>query len=97
MFSQEFEILLIAALAVITVMLFIGKGDFFLQSKKVQKKKTPEEQKKYSREVSYFTGLMTVTEVILFAYGSVKWVTIAYFVVMVIILAGLIFYCKKNA
>lgn len=97
MFSQEFEILLIAALAVITVMLFIGKGDFFLQTKQQQKKKAPEEQKKFSRGVSYFTGVMTLAEVILFAYGSVQWVTIAYLAAMVIIIAGLIFYCKKSA
>lgn len=97
MFSKEFEILLIAALAVITVLLFIGKGEFFLKTKKGQKKRTPEEQRKFGRGVSYFTGAMTVAEVVLFACGSLQWVSIAYLVVIVVIIGGLIFYCQKNA
>lgn len=96
MFSKEFEIVLIAGLAIITVLLFLGRGDFMLKTKQEQKKKSPEEQKKFSRGISFFTGFWMVAELILFLFGDQKWVNISYLVAVLIALAGLIFYCKKK-
>ena len=66
LFSRSFEIFLIAALAVITVLLFTGNGSFMLKSKNSTKTRTPEEEKKAGqRQLSYVTGIWLLAEFLL--------------------------------
>lgn len=98
MFSKEFEIVLIIALAVITVMCFIGKGDIFLKTKGQQEsKRTPEEQKKFGRVIGCFTAFLLVAECVLYFFGYMQWVTIAYLVAVAGVFLGLVVYCKNHS
>lgn len=96
MFSTEFEIILIVLLAGVTLMLLLGRGDFILKTKNPQTKRSPEEQKAFGRKIAGFTGVWLVAEIILTLFGSQQWVVIAYIVVILATMVGLIFFCKKN-
>lgn len=63
MFGPMFDWTVAAVLGVITLLLFIGKGDFFL-GESVKKKET-EERLKYSRAMGCFTMYLAVIEVII--------------------------------
>jgi len=100
MFSQEFEVIMCIALVVITVLLFLGKGDFMLQTKddKAKKKRTPEEQLKFSRGLSIFTGIWLLAQLGMMFFGEqARWVPTVYVGVIVATFVGLVFYSKKNA
>ena len=97
MFGEEFQIIICIALAVITVLLFLGKSDFLLRAKNETKKQTPEERQKFSRGLSYFTALWLFAELAVIFLGDMQWVGIAYLVVVILSFIGLVIYSKKNA
>ena len=100
MFSREFEIFICAALAVVTVLLFFGKADFMIKSKDATKgkKRTPEEQLKFSRGVSAFTGMWLIAELGLLFFGEVgRWVSLIYLGVVILSFVGLIIFSKKQS
>lgn len=100
MLSREFEIIICVALAVVTGLLFLGKGDFMLKTKGegVKDKKSPEEQLKYSRGLSYFTGVWLLAELGILFFGDLgKWVSYTYLVVIIATFIGVIFYTKRSA
>ena len=63
MFGPIFDWTVAAVLGVVTLLLFIGKGEFFLGES--IKKKEPEERLKYSRVMGLFTFYLAVIEVII--------------------------------
>jgi len=99
MFSREFEVIICIALAVVTGLLFFGKGDFMLKTKDdTVKKRTPEEQLKFSKGLSAFTAIWLVAELGMFFFADRgSWVVIAYLGVLILTFVGLVFYSKKNA
>lgn len=97
MFSIEFEIIICIALAVVTVLLFLGKGDFMLNSKGAVNTRTPEEQLKFSRGMSCFTGVWLITELGVIFLGKAKWFMPVYLVVLVGTFVALVFYSKKHS
>ena len=102
MFGREFEIIICIALAVVTGLLFFGKGDFMLKTKEdptvKKKQRTPEEQLKFSRGLSGFTGIWLVAELgRMFFSDRGGWVSGIYLGVLVATFVGLVFYSKKNA
>ena len=100
MFSREFEIIICIGLAVVTALLFFGKGDFMLKTKedRVKKQKTPAEQLRYSRGLSGFTAIWLAAELgMLFLSERGGWVSAAYLAVIILTFVGLVFYSKKNA
>ena len=101
MFSREFEIILCIALALVTGLLFFGKGDFMLKTKEdptvKAKKRTPVEQLAYSRGLSAFTGIWLVAEIgMLFFSERGAWVSGVYIGVLVLTFVGLVIYSKKK-
>lgn len=96
MFSREFEIILIVLLAGVTLLLLLGHGDFLLKTKNAKKKRSAKEQKELGRKLAVFTGIWTIAEVFLMLMGSQQWVIIAYIVVILATMVGLIVFCKKN-
>jgi hypothetical protein len=99
MFSREFEVIICIALAVVTGLLFFGKGDFMLKTKDDSaKKRTPEEQLKFSKGLSAFTAMWLVAELgRMFLADRGRWVSGAYLGVLILTFVGLVFYSKKNA
>ena len=97
MFSREFEIILCIALAAITVLLFLGKGNFMLKTKDdLKTKKDPEDQKKFSRGLSYFTLAWFLAQLGVLLIPTARWVDITYIVVLVLTFAGMVIYSKKR-
>lgn len=96
MFSTEFEIILIIILAGVTLLLLLGHGDFLLKTKNDQRKRSPEEQKKFGRQIACFTGIWMIAEIVLMLFGSVQGVTIGYIIVVLATMVGLIIFSKKN-
>jgi cell division protein FtsW (lipid II flippase) len=96
LFSRSFEIFLIAALAVITVLLFTGNGSFMLKSKNSTKTRTPEEEKKMGRQLSYVTGIWLLAEFLLLFFGNSAIASIIYIVVIVISMIILVKFFKNN-
>lgn len=96
MFSTEFEIILIVLLAGVTLLLLLGHGDFILKTKNEKVKRSPQEQKKFGRQIACFTGIWMVAEILLMLFGSQQWVTIVYIVVVLATMVGLVVFCKKK-
>ena len=100
MFGREFEIIICIALAVVTALLFLGKGDFMLKTKDeaVKKKRTPQEQLKFSRGLSCFTGIWLLAELARLLLGDLGgWMSGVYLAVIILTFIGLVIYSKKNA
>jgi len=100
MFSREFEIFICAALAVVTILLFLGKADFLIKGKNdaTSKKKSPEEQLKFSRGVSYFTGAWLLAELGLLFFGHIgRWISFIYLGVVIVSFVGLVMFSKKRS
>jgi len=96
MFSTEIEVIICIALAVVTVLLFLGKGDFMLKNQNENSKKTPAEKKRFSRGLSYFTGTWLIAEMGLLFFGEIKWVSSVYLVVIILAFIGLVIFSKKQ-
>ena len=100
MLSREFEVIICIILAAVTVLLFFGKGDFMLKAKEdaKQKKKTAQEQLKFSRGISAFTGVWFLAELGMLFFGEKgAWVSGVYIGVIILTFIGLVWYSKKNA
>lgn len=96
LFSQTFEIILIVALAVITVLLFTGNGSFMLKSKHSTVKRSPEEERQLGRQLSYVTGIWLLAEFLLLFFGDSSIASIVYIVVIVITMIILIKFFKNK-
>lgn len=100
MFGREFEVILCIALAVVTALLFFGKGDFMLKTKEdaTKKKRTPAEQLKFSRGLSAFTGIWLIAQLGMVFFGERGvWVSGVHLGVIIVTFVGLVIYSKKNA
>ncbi len=63
MFGPVFDWTVAAVLIVVSILLFVGKGDFFLGESLKKRKK--EEQIKYSRAMGIFTLYLAIIEIII--------------------------------
>lgn len=104
MFTPEFDWMLAAVLFVVSVVIWMGKGDVVMKlvshkesptAKK--KKKTEEEQKMYNRAMAVFLFVLAVSEVIaaLFSYDYV-WVNLITVGIVIAALVVLCIYLKKK-
>lgn len=103
MFTDTFDWILAAVLAVVSVVLFMGKGDFLLNAfsnnKAVQEQKKWSEEKrlKYYRVMGGFTACLAFAELLmaLFAH-KYPMSTFGILAFMIISMFVTFRYCKKN-
>ncbi len=77
MFGTGFDLFLAAVCAVLAVIFFMGKGKGILDAfsvRKLERKRTPEEQKKYEFGFGIFCVVMVFGE-LLMAYAKAPWVS----------------------
>lgn len=102
MFSESFDWILAVILAVISVLLFIGKGDFFLDlfngnRENPRKKWPPEKQQKFSKVMGIFTGCLAVAELLMALFAQTyPMVTLGILIFMIVTMIITFRYCKKN-
>lgn len=102
MFSESFDWILAVVLAVVSVLLLIGKGDFFLDAfngnkENPRKKWPPEKKMKFSRVMGIFTGCLAVSELFMALFARVY--PLSTFGVLIFMIVSMIVtftYCKKN-
>lgn len=96
LYSNSFEMFLIAMLAIFTILLFTGHGSFLLKTvKSNQKKRTPEQEKFLSRHLGVVTLLWMIAELIMTIFSENDWVGIVCITIMAISLIYLAKFFKK--
>lgn len=101
MFGPEFDWILAGVLGVLTVILFMGKGDFILKTlngnrRTPNKKKTEEEKKKYSQAMGIFTGVLALDEVMVALFQDNPWVIWLSLAIAAAAILGIGSYAKKH-
>ncbi len=95
-FSSTFEIVIIIFLAVLTLLLFTGHGDFATKSKNLMKKRTPEEEKQIQKKLGCVTGLWLIAEVMMYFFSGYLIASVAYIVILVVSVIYLVSFFGKN-
>lgn len=101
MFGPMFDWCFAAVLGVMSVMLLLGKGEFFLgtmngNGKGVTKKKSEEERLKYSRAMGIFIGVLALDEVMAALFPNNQIVSIANIMIAVAALVVIGNYAMKH-
>ncbi len=96
LFSKEFEIIILGVLAIVTIMLFTGHGEFATKQKNSLKKRTREEELRMQRRLGSVTGFWLVAEILLYFFGEYLWVDILYIVVLIISIVYLVKFFSNN-
>lgn len=100
MFGPIFDGIVAAVLAVIAVILLLGKGEVILRaingSRKVaNKKRTEAEKKQYSRVMGVFTGVLALSELLVALYPDNQLVIMGSLAIVIMDLVAVGFYSKK--